>query len=412
MRRKSWKKAVITAIFAAFALSASALALNQPYWDNVKTQEDIESIYQFNLEGKQYALPCEIADLRKDGWEFAQTADMTAKIPGESIQGAYFIKDGNKEKAIILNLLNAGGDAKEAPACRGTGIDIRASSAAAVDFSTIDGISLQSSRADVEKVYGASDNLMYDFSKQIPEQGVSIPAIFSEAANSDELYVGLSTGDAISVIEMNYYKVFDTDETPVSTERPAYLDTYTAPASVDADWTKGQFQLDGKTYQLPAPVSEFLDDGWTFEEEGNLPGLRTQQIEYLTKGDRRMMVYLANADEHMVELKNTYVQKVDVKAEGGAQLLLPANTSLTSKIADLEKAFPNFTKITTEKSSSSEYGTYEENGQSFYKSHAADNSYDVYKLSAENDVEYEYSYQTDKGDTCYEVAISCGDWNP
>ena len=116
MRRKSWKKAVITAIFAAFALSASALALNQPYWDNVKTQEDIESIYQFNLEGKQYALPCEIADLRKDGWEFAQTADMTAKIPGESIQGAYFIKDGNKEKAIILNLLNAGGDAKEAQA--------------------------------------------------------------------------------------------------------------------------------------------------------------------------------------------------------------------------------------------------------------------------------------------------------
>ena len=125
-----------------------------------------------------------------------------------------------------------------------------------------------------------------------------------------------------------------------------------------------------------------------------------------------MMVYLANADEHMVELKNTYVQKVDVKAEGGAQLLLPANISLTSKIADLEKAFPNFTKITTEKSSSSEYGTYEENGQSFYKSHAADNSYDVYKLSAENDVEYEYSYMSDKGDTCYEVAISCGDWNP
>ena len=412
MRRRSWKKAVTAAVFAVFALSASALALNQPYWDNVKTQEDIESIYQFNLEGNQYALPCEIEDLRKDGWEFAQTADMTVKIPGETIQGAYFIKDGNKEKTIILNLINAGGDAKEAQACRVTGIDIRASSAAAVDFSTVDGISLKSTKADVQKVYGANDNLMYDFSKQITQQVSTIPSILSETANSDELYVGLSTGDAISVIEMNYYKVFDTDETPVSTERPAYLDTYTAPSAVDADWTKCQFQLDGKTYQLPAPASEFLDDGWTFEDEGNIPGLRTQQIEYLTKGDRRMMVYLANADDHMVEFKNAYVQRVNVKAEGGAQLVLPANTSLTSKIADLEKAFPNFTKITTEKSSSSEYGTYEENGQSFYKSHAADNSYDVYKLSAENDAEYEYSYQTDKGDTCYEVTIASGDWNP
>ena len=78
-------------------------------------------------------------------------------------------------------------------------------------------------------------------------------------------------------------------------EQPRYLDYYIAPGSEDYDITRFQFILDGKAYQLPCPVKEFIDDDWE-----------------ITGVDRKYIQPLERVNDVMTIGKNGCLLEVDV----------------------------------------------------------------------------------------------------
>ena len=70
-------------------------------------------------------------------------------------------------------------------------------------------------------------------------------------------------------------------KTETSTQVPEYLSQYVAPTQLGDDITLGIFKLEGKMYQLPAPVGEFIDAGWQITQKPNF-------ITALGRGDIKM----------------------------------------------------------------------------------------------------------------------------
>ena len=79
------------------------------------------------------------------------------------------------------------------------------------------------------------------------------------------------------------------------TQMPDYLTLYTAPSLTYYDITQAQFILDGKAYQLPCPLKEFLDDGWE-----------------ITGTSRRYVQPLERVNDVMTICKNGFTLEVDV----------------------------------------------------------------------------------------------------
>ncbi|MBR6765510.1 MAG: hypothetical protein IKM06_03400, partial [Clostridia bacterium] len=55
-------------------------------------------------------------------------------------------------------------------------------------------------------------------------------------------------------------------KTETSNDRPEYLSKYTAPTALETDPFSEIISVDGDLYRLPAPLSEFLNNGWTIKQ--------------------------------------------------------------------------------------------------------------------------------------------------
>lgn len=98
---------------------------------------------------------------------------------------------------------------------------------------------------------------------------------------------------------------------------PEYLDDYTAPSVTDYDITKAQFILDGKPYQLPCPVKEFLDDGWKIDtsQGDTIPaGKLTSGMLTITKDKYSLQAGLANYwNDHETKYEDSAIYYITYK---------------------------------------------------------------------------------------------------
>lgn len=423
MKKRNFKSICFTAaICGILAVSCSVWAKpSAPYSDNVKTQEDIEEIYQFELEGKKYGLPLKIEELEKDGWEFLYDANKNETIPGMTYIGAWFCKDNDKTKQIMVHLLNASGNAQKASECRITGLELRESSDNTVEFKTEAGITLGSSREEVEKQYGKSEEessyLKYEFYKNVTELDAvnQLQTIFSALTDSDELYLELDeeTGQVTSV-SMDYYKMYKEDETKVS-KRPDYLDEYQVPKNISTSWEDTVIKVDGKLYQLPAPLSEFMDNGWEFDEV-TVPALNEESI-VLKKDNCTLYTYVYNDSDVLVNAEDTYVTSVSMYVnENSVDFELTGGLSDKSKDADVVKAFPAFSKVKMEEES----GSYEENNIRYYCYDSKNEDYHSKRYTVSNinekdrkdgSVSVELGFDLGESDRIDSITITNKNWN-
>lgn len=129
---------------------------------------------------------------------------------------------------------------------------------------------------------------------------------------------------------------------------------YKEPSELGSDISAAIINLDGKLYQVPAPLSEFKKNGWEVESDVN--EVASGNTEYITlkKGDQKMSVVgLKNYDTSKTTLDNCFVTKLEV---GIHSCDVPANLPKGIKVGmtedELKKALEG-TKSESKKSGDS-----------------------------------------------------------
>lgn len=123
-------------------------------------------------------------------------------------------------------------------------------------------------------------------------------------------------------------QVVDESDITTNAERPAYLDDYKAPTKLTDDPLSYTFRLDGAFYTFPAPVSEFVKNGWEITAQAEsvpaqrevLGGIRIRKngCELLC-GIKNFADVQVSAEDSMITSFNysSYYRELDLELSGG-----------------------------------------------------------------------------------------------
>jgi hypothetical protein len=102
----------------------------------------------------------------------------------------------------------------------------------------------------------------------------------------------------------------------VSEEIPEDIKNYKPPTTIGDDFSSFTFKMDSYYYEVPFPVSELLDNGWTIIEAKSaemIPGGGYDRIE-LRYGNNTIEMYVNNRAPNATHPKNCWVESVNLNA--------------------------------------------------------------------------------------------------
>ena len=121
------------------------------------------------------------------------------------------------------------------------------------------------------------------------------------------------------------------------------MPSYSAPTELTDDLFSFNVKLGGDMYTLPAPISEFLNNGWVIaSSDNNTVAAKDTLINgiNLRKENVTFEANVYNPSSQETALNNCYVTSLVTSADSGTiDILLPKNISLNSTGYDLEKAY-------------------------------------------------------------------------
>lgn len=134
-------------------------------------------------------------------------------------------------------------------------------------------------------------------------------------------------------------------EAPAETEAPAQepeKTPETAAEGLSDDLYSFQIQLNDVVYVMPSSLSEFVENGWEIEEDGELePNQRTMSI-VAGNGEARVYFQLVNTEANVLPFAECRVGAVSVdthQAEEGAAIVLPKNIAIGSNYEEVIEAY-------------------------------------------------------------------------
>lgn len=264
--------------------------------------------FTFELEGVVYKLPCEYEDLTKNGWTISSTGyNSDSKIAGNSYDTFTMVRDG---RSISITSYNMSGNAKPIKECKVGGVECEVRGG--VNFAIAKGITPSSSAEEIKNAFGVPwyNNSESDY------ESMTYYVQKESTYNCVKFYI--SNNSKYSSIELRNFIETEDDKTSTNTERPAYLNSYKAPAAMGDDLKSAVVKIEGDLYQLPAPVSAFLNNGWTISQQSGdvvAGGGDTIRIE---KGGKHLDLIIANYSEYQTTVENCAVTSISVSNYGKA----------------------------------------------------------------------------------------------
>lgn len=259
--------------------------------------------FTFEMSGVVYQLPCAYQVFVDNGWTL--DADYSGfntdtELAGYSYETGYLT---NGAVRIYVYFINMGGNAKAVGNCKIGAVQVDASDN--VNLKLAGGITCLSTEEEIEAVYGAPDSI---------SKSDSYIRMSYEIDTYVEMNFYLNPGNTTyNEVTLKNCIAEEDDATDISNERPAYLDGYVAPTKLSDDPTDTMFELDGKLYQLPCPLSEFTDDGWSVSYS-TITSLGAGQSEYgyyLSKNGAEIALRLTNFSKNEVKAENCAVSYVE-----------------------------------------------------------------------------------------------------
>lgn len=354
-------KKVITALMAAlillsFAACANGTSPNETNGGeshgNVNTSSDI---YEFTIDlfGDTYSLPADLDEFKANGWAYANNDNPESKdVKANGYATCDVLKAGKK---ITLTVINLGTNTKKFSDCKVGSVDCTFSAANDMTFNLANKLSVTKATT-VEDVTGKFG----EATKTI--NGNSGTTLRYEKEAYVYYIFTFNTDGKLTYVDIRNWKSED-GAADAATDL-GFLSEYVTPSALTDDYADYIFKLEGKLYQLPAPVSSFTDNGWTIKTypESIPAGNEITSGLVMTKDNLELTFTVKNFANTAVETKDAMVTGVFMNSEflDGIDFELSGGITFGMSVEDFESK-PYANQFTSEDaiSGGTEYSHFE-----------------------------------------------------
>lgn len=295
-------------------------AAEAPAEEELTLSDDLYS-FQVQIEGKVYAFPMPYQDFVDAGWKI----DMDEDAEVEAHQyGSISAKQQYLE--IDAYVINLGINLAPLSECMVGGVSFdkyQFEDVPEVEILFPGGLKFgEATREDLEAAYGAP----YD--EYEGSDYVELTYRY-DSYQEWEFTIDNETG-VVNEFDMENF-VEDEDAiaaaaAQVSSEPIEAVLAYEAPEAMSDDPLDYVFELAGDLYKLPAPVSAFIENGWTLKKEGGDTGVvMGYDYDYATlmKDGEDMSVSINNYDPNAQVVENCFVTDITFYSSDDFGLKLP-----------------------------------------------------------------------------------------
>jgi hypothetical protein len=304
--------------------------------------------FQFSLNGVEYTLPCAYSVFAENGWSLDG-------IDGETLepdQYTFSDKMFNGDMLVMASLVNTDSEVLPMEKCNVGKISVDSYQAEkGVKLILPNNIAVGSAYDDVIAAYGEPT----DKSDLGPITGLTYK-LDSYSSVVIEINTESKTVDSIEL--ENLIAKETSSATKSSGDVPDVVKNYTAPSSVGKSWDSFDLKYADAYYHLPAPVSSFIDNGWTMVSDGNkmLAAQDSTVGVELRKDNQVLSASVRNYADTEQPITNCFLislksSELDTKVS----IELPKGITEKSKPKDIIAAYGE----PTDKSSSASFDFYE-----------------------------------------------------
>lgn len=273
---------------------------------DTKLGTDIYS-FQIEINGDVIKVPSTYEELTAMGWEIGNAEELETMVGSNTYTwGTRFNKGTAHIDASMLNL-----GINEAPVseCLVGGLTVETGDSENSSSNVVrlpGGIELGTADIDaIKAAYGEpSSSYEGDYYTELTYE----KDLYEEVV----LTVDKET-NVLSEIELrNFVEPEGFDAGDVSTETPSIVTEYQAPSAPGENLLDPVVQFMGDLYQLPAPVSAFVDNGWTImdQEEGTYAAGDGLEFIDMMKDNQTVRFSVYNYTENAVLLENCFVEEL------------------------------------------------------------------------------------------------------
>lgn len=300
---------MIVFIILSFAACSKDEGLNKTNDENSQSSAIASSeIYEFNVNlfDNTYTLPANLSEFISNGWTYANNDNPESKdVSANGYATCDIIKEG---KRITLTVINLGTSIKSFADCKVGSIDCTLSSANDMTFSL------------ENKLKATKDTTVEDVIKKFGEATKTIEGDSGTTLRYEkETYVyyvfTFNTEGKLTYIDIRNWK--NVDETVSAEVDLSFLSEYKTPSALTDNYTDYIFRLEGEMYQLPVPVSCFIDNGWILTSHPNSIPADDEITSGLTmkKDNYELTCTIKNYANGAVESKDAMVTGIFMNCE-------------------------------------------------------------------------------------------------
>lgn len=264
--------------------------------------------YQISINKTIYRFPIPYSEWYAQGWK----ADgLPTHIAGNGTEYAYFEKDGI---TLIAGLYNYNLNETPVEECYIIGVNIDNEDIyGTVDIEVASGIKMNvSTIEDIKLAFGAPDNVYESESYNY----TTLDYVGDEYEDGIELEVDGETGtiSCITIINTAVPDSVNISPSDIITEEPSINSLYAAPDGPSTDRLDNIITVDGVSYQLPVPISVFIENGWKLDTAAPeyLTGY-SYDSTYLEKEGNRIEVGIENFTANAILPVYAYVTEISVE---------------------------------------------------------------------------------------------------
>lgn len=301
--------------------------------DDKKSDDDVKELgdgilsFTIKIDGVVYKLPSDYKNLEKNGWELDNVKD-DAKVAPNQYTG--YVHAINDDKIMEISFINyEEGDSLPLEDTQVNAVKLSSENFYYKDkkmpeFELPGKINQDSTIDDVIQAYGEpkskdeySQNISLAYEKSYYERvtfnfnkeskKITKMEMFYAAAKKNE-----TNDDDKKKDNSNNDEKDKKDDKKVSDEVPEEIKNYQEPKEVSDDFTKGQFKLEGKIYDMPVPVSVLEKDGWKAEDLPEKLNSKEETSSRVTlkKDKKAITVTLINYSDKAQKGENTWVASI------------------------------------------------------------------------------------------------------
>lgn len=288
--------------------------------NNQSSVNTSSEIYEFTVDllGDTYTLPADLDEFKDNGWTYADHDDPEGEdVIANTFATCEIIKDG---KEITLTVINMSTSTKKFADCKVGSINctFSADNDITVDLARGLKVNRDTTEEDVSGKFGEATTEVNNDGK-------------TTLRYTKELHVyyefNFSTEGRLTSVDIRNWgndEEISDNETIDKEADLSFLNTYETPDALTDTYADYIFRLEGNLYQLPAPVSSFVDNGWTIiTQPDSIPGGNEKSGGLIMqKNDYELTFTVQNFADDPIETKDAMITGVLV------------NNSLKSKLLD------------------------------------------------------------------------------